>query len=373
MKRNNIFLFAVMMLHVVMIDAREITVVIASQSPQKIAAVQQAFCERFVQDTIRYIFCNTYSLVPAQPVGYDCALQGVWNRVHSLSEELQQVDYIVAIENYIEQSSTTQRWYDKGLVLVQEKSSPAIIVISKEVFIPEIYVELAREMSSDISELGYSTTVGQAIQQSFPDQCINPTDWHRESVFGGVSRQQLLQDTICKILHADEFHFLKSLVTIYPDFPKPGVTFANFLPILNNAQAFAMTIDLLAQRYKTQNISAIVGLESRGFILGAALAYKLGVSFVPVRKPGKLPGATHSVNYQKEYGFDTLVIAQDSLQAGQRVIIIDDLIATGGSARAVIELVRLAGGIPVEFVSLLKVDALQEQALLEIPTFNLID
>jgi adenine phosphoribosyltransferase len=182
-----------------------------------------------------------------------------------------------------------------------------------------------------------------------------------------------LQDTLCKALHAEQLQFLKSLVAIYPNFPKPGITFANFLPISHNAQAFAMTIDMLAQRYKAQNISAIVGLESRGFILGAALAYELGVSFVPVRKPGKLPGAIYSVDYQKEYGFDTLVIAQDALSSDDRVIIIDDLIATGGSARAAIELVSFTGAQVVEFVSLLQVDELQEQVHLSVPRFNLID
>ncbi len=147
----------------------------------------------------------------------------------------------------------------------------------------------------------------------------------------------------------------------------------NFLPILNNERAFQFTIDFLAQRYATKNISAVIGLESRGFILAAALAYKLGVRFVPIRKPGKLPGALYSVSYKTEYSTDTLVLAQDSLKNGQRVIIIDDLIATGGSARAAIELVRLSGAQPIEFVTLLKVAALEEQARLSIPQFNLID
>jgi adenine phosphoribosyltransferase len=160
---------------------------------------------------------------------------------------------------------------------------------------------------------------------------------------------------------------------MHPDFPKPGILFQNFLPILNDAQAFQYTIDFLAQRYAPKNISAVVGLESRGFILAAALAYKLGVRFVPIRKPGKLPGALYSVSYKTEYSMDTLVLAQDSLKSGQRVIIIDDLIATGGSARAAIELIRLAGAQPLEFVTLLKVAALEEQARLGIPQFNLID
>ncbi len=366
------FLFVVMMLHIFVIDARDITIVIASQSIQKIAAVKESFDEKFPDDTLLYISCKTDSLVSEQPVGFDSALQGARNRLYNLSEEILQADYIVSIENYIEQSPVTQRWYDKGLILLKQ-SSQEIILATKPVFIPDVYVQLAQQMSYEICECGYSTTVGAAIQQIFLDRPIDQHDWHREIEFGGVSRQELLKDALGKALYAEELKFLKSLVVVYPDFPKPGIAFANFLPILHNAQAFEMTIDLLAQRYKNKDISAIVGLESRGFILGAALAYKLGVSFVPVRKPGKLPGSIYSVTYQKEYGFDTLVISQDSLQSGQRVIIIDDLIATGGSARAAIELVNLAGGQSVEFVSLLKVDALEEQALLDIPSFNLID
>lgn len=352
--------------------ARTITVVIASGSSQKIAAVKEAFTAKFPDDTIQYVSQKTSSLVPEQPVGRDSALQGARNRLHNLPEKSREAEYVVSIENYIEQSPVTQRWYDKGLVIVQH-ASQEMVMTTQSTFIPDSYVQLAQQMSSTISEGGYSTTVGVAIQQSFSDRIIDPSDWHRESEFGGVPRQQLLKDALDKILYAHELHFLKNLVVYYPDFPKPGITFANFLPILHNAQAFQMVIDLLAQRYTTKNIGAVVGLESRGFILGAALAYKLGVSFVPVRKPGKLPGAIYSVNYQKEYGFDTLVIAQDSFQPGQRVIIIDDLIATGGSARAAIELVRLAGGEPVEFVSLLKVAELEEQVHLDIPSFNLID
>lgn len=369
-----LFLFALIMSHVLVIHARTITVVIASQSPQKISAVKESFNERFPNDTILYIPHKTCSLIPEQPVGIDCAMQGVHNRLNHLPEQLLEADYIVSIENYIEQSSATQRWYDRGLVLLKEKSRETVLK-TRPTFIPSNYVQLAQQMSSEISECGYTITIGTAIQQSLLDhnKPIDPFNWHCEIEFGGISRQSLLKEAIDKALYADELNFLKSLVVTYPDFPKPGITFSNFLPILNNAQAFQMTIDLLAQRYKTKNISAVVGLESRGFILGATLAYKLGVNFIPVRKPGKLPGPIYSVNYQKEYGFDTLVVSQDALQPGQRVIIIDDLIATGGSARAAIELVHLAGGQPIEFISLLKVEALEEQASLSIPSFNLID
>ncbi len=371
-KQVRLYLFTIIISNVLILEARVITVAIASESTQKVAAVQEAFNAKFPQDTIKYIAEKSSSLIPEQPVGKSIATQGARNRLNSLPTSVQHADYIVSIENYIEQSATTQRWYDRGLIIVQH-GSQEIVLTTQPTFVPSNYVQLAQQLSSEISEHGYSVTVGAAIQQSFTDRFIDAADWHREIEFGGVSRTHMLKDTLDKILYADELDFLKSLIVTYSDFPKPGFMFANFLPMLNNPKAFQLIIDLLAQRYITKNISAVVGLESRGFILGAALACKLGVGFVPVRKPGKLPGAIYSVNYQKEYGSDTLVIAQDALQKDQRVIVIDDLIATGGSARAAIELIRLAGGQPVEFVSLLQIDALEEQAHLSIPRFNLID
>ena len=154
------------MLHVVNSDARTITVTIASQSSQKIAAVKHAFDKRFPCDNVVYRSSKTCSNVPEQPVGYDVALQGVCNRVQSLPSQLTKADYVVSIENYIEQSPTTKRWYDKGLILVQQQSSSEIVLITKSVLIPDIYVQLAQQMSTEISELGYSTTVGTGLMKT---------------------------------------------------------------------------------------------------------------------------------------------------------------------------------------------------------------
>lgn len=373
MKRyNQLLCLTVVTFHMFVCYGRDISVVIASQSSQKIAAVQQAFSIKFPHDQITYRTCVSDSGIANQPVGYDCALQGVRNRFASVPQELLPADYVVAIENYIEQSPVTKRCYDKGLVLIKQ-GQQEMVLTTMPTYIPQEFVDLAQQLSDDVCESGYTTTVGCAIQYFFADRQIDPSDWHHEPEFGGVSRQQLLQDALRKILFADQLEYIKSFVTFYSNFPKLGITFANFLPILNDAQAFCMMIDLLVQRYQDRNITAIVGLESRGFIHGAALAHALGIRFVPVRKPGKLPGATYSVSYAKEYGFDTLVIAQDALTADDRVLIIDDLIATGGSARAAIELVSLTGAQPVEFASVLQVAELQEQVALTIPRFNLID
>ena len=189
----------------------------------------------------------------------------------------------------------------------------------------------------------------------------------------GINPEPRTTDHIFKDVYQKEISFLKEHIVYYPNFPKQGIIFADFLPLLQNPECLQLCINLLYELYKSSKIDLIVGLESRGFLIGAPLAYKLGIGFVPVRKPGKLPSATISVTYQKEYGTDTLVIAESAQLANKRVLIMDDLIATGGSAKAAIALVKKAGGIPVAFASILQVKELAEKADLEIPWFNLID
>ena len=132
------------------------------------------------------------------------------------------------------------------------------------------------------------------------------------------------------------------------DFPKPGIVFKDITPLLANGPLFAKTIDLLAERYRDQAVDTVLGIESRGFIIGAALAYKLGAGFIVVRKPGKLPYETHTATYDLEYGSDALEIHIDAISSGARVVIADDLIATGGTAAATAQLVGKLGGNVVE-------------------------
>lgn len=134
------------------------------------------------------------------------------------------------------------------------------------------------------------------------------------------------------------------LIRDVPDFPKPGIMFKDITPLLADPKAFLTVLDLIAERYAGESIDTIVGIESRGFIFGAALAARTAASFVPVRKPGKLPAATDRVTYQLEYGSDSLEMHKKSIRPGSRVLIIDDVIATGGTAAATAELVRLQGG-----------------------------
>jgi adenine phosphoribosyltransferase len=147
---------------------------------------------------------------------------------------------------------------------------------------------------------------------------------------------------------SDDIARIRQAIRDIPDFPKPGIVFKDITPLLANGPLFAKTIDLFADRYHAEKINTVLGIESRGFIIGAALAYKLGAGFSVVRKPGKLPFETHSASYALEYGVDTLEIHIDAISRDARVVIADDLIATGGTAAATAELVTKLGGTVVE-------------------------
>jgi adenine phosphoribosyltransferase len=137
---------------------------------------------------------------------------------------------------------------------------------------------------------------------------------------------------------------IQSLMRDVPDFPKPGILFRDVTTVLRDPVAWRATVDQLCDAVDGWDFDVVVGIESRGFILGSAMAYQLGVGFVPVRKPGKLPAAVHAVDYELEYGLDSLEIHQDALDRDHRVLVVDDLLATGGTAAATIALVQAAGG-----------------------------
>lgn len=137
---------------------------------------------------------------------------------------------------------------------------------------------------------------------------------------------------------------LKQFIRNVPDFPKKGIVFRDITTLLKEKKAFATVCDILTERYSDKNIDKVVGIESRGFIVGAAIAHRLGAGFVPVRKPGKLPATTLRQNYQLEYGTDALEIHTDAINLGDRVLLHDDLLATGGTMAATTKLVEQLGG-----------------------------
>lgn len=137
---------------------------------------------------------------------------------------------------------------------------------------------------------------------------------------------------------------LKRRIRHVPDFPKPGILFYDITTLLRDPEGFRLAIDRMADPFKGAGISLVVGIESRGFILGAAVADRIGAGFVPVRKVGKLPHTTVRVSYALEYGTDSLEMHSDAIEKGQKLLIVDDLLATGGTARATVDLVRGLGG-----------------------------
>lgn len=141
---------------------------------------------------------------------------------------------------------------------------------------------------------------------------------------------------------------IKKAIRTIPHFPKKGIMFRDITTLLKDADAFKETIDALVERYRNQSLDLVAGIESRGFIIAGAIAYLLGKGFIPIRKPGKLPAETFRVEYELEYGKDAVEMHKDSVFKGARVLVIDDLLATGGTMKAACDLVERAGGTVVE-------------------------
>lgn len=158
---------------------------------------------------------------------------------------------------------------------------------------------------------------------------------------------------------------LTQLIRDVPDFPQPGILFRDITTVLKDPKAFRYAVDILADRFKDRGVDLVAGMESRGFIFGAPLAYLLGAGFVPVRKKGKLPWETTSVEYSLEYGTAELEIHRDAVGPGQKVLIVDDLLATGGTASATIQLVEKLGGDVLAMAFLIELGALEGRAKID--------
>ncbi len=165
--------------------------------------------------------------------------------------------------------------------------------------------------------------------------------------------------------HQERSEWLKSIIRDIPDFPTPGILFRDITPLLQDARALHIALEGLAEPFKDAGVEQVVGVESRGFIFGAPLAMLLNAGFVPVRKFGKLPGKTIHVEYALEYGSNTVEIHTDAIQPGQKVLIVDDLLATGGTVGAALDLVQRLGGEVVGIAFLVELTALQGRQRLQ--------
>lgn len=160
-------------------------------------------------------------------------------------------------------------------------------------------------------------------------------------------------------LTPDREAWLKSYIRSLPDFPEPGILFRDITPLLQNADAMRFTLETIADHYRDAGIQRVVGIESRGFIFGVPIAYLLGVGFAPVRKQGKLPAETMSIEYSLEYGSSALEIHKDAMAPGDRALIVDDLLATGGTAAATRQLVERLGGVVVSLAFVIELGGLR--------------
>ena len=158
---------------------------------------------------------------------------------------------------------------------------------------------------------------------------------------------------------------IRTLIRSIPDFPKPGILFRDITTLLKNAAGFHAVVEKLAAPYRELRVDKVAGIESRGFIIGAALAYRLQAGFVPIRKAGKLPAENFGQDYQLEYGADRLEVHRDAIRPGEHVLLVDDLIATGGTAEAALGLIRIAGGSVVGCAFVIDLPDLGGRARLE--------
>jgi len=166
---------------------------------------------------------------------------------------------------------------------------------------------------------------------------------------------------------------LKECIRSIPDFPKKGIVFRDITTLIGNGDAFKQVIDVLVERYQGQGIESIICVESRGFIFGSALAYALGAAVVPVRKKGKLPYKTVSATYELEYGTDTLEMHEDAVKSGSKVLIVDDLLATGGTTKAVLDLMSRSGAKVQEIAFVIELAFLNGRSKLEgYPIFSIV-
>lgn len=165
---------------------------------------------------------------------------------------------------------------------------------------------------------------------------------------------------------------LKKYIRNVPDFPKPGIQFKDITTLWKDNKAFKESIDLLYQRYRDKKIDKVVGAESRGFIIASPLAYLLNAGFVPVRKKGKLPYRKINVVYELEYGTDSLEMHEDAIQEGENILVVDDLLATGGTMEAIIELVKKLGGNIIEAAFIVELEPLNGRKKIDAPVFSLV-
>jgi 5'-methylthioadenosine phosphorylase len=225
------------------------------------------------------------------------------------------------------------------------------------------------------AELEYAT-IAMSTDYDCWKQNETPVTWEEiVKVFENNSERvkQLIVKTIGKFSEEEKIKIIKNKIRTIPDFPKPGIMFRDITTLLKDPEGMKKTIEIFYERYKDKKIDVVVGIESRGFIIGGILACRLNSGFVPIRKKGKLPAEKETEEYMLEYGTDSIEIHRDAIKPGQKVLLIDDLIATGGTAEAACKLIERLGGEIIEVASIVDLPDLKgKEKLKRYPVFSIV-
>lgn len=340
---------------------------VTSINSDKLLGAQQALYTVFPDDHIELQGQNVTG-TPPQPVGYNAGLKYATKRIAALTEEqVDWCDYIISLESFIEvPEAKCIDPYDAVAVVIATRERK---VVTRSRFqqpskynqqVPHGFFERAVELGWAETD-ALKCTVGELVHEKFPEFPAN--NWIR--MFGTERKDQIRHAVKKTLRHWQDKQELVRGFCRYPDFPRPGVLFQDMNPLLANPELFSKLVNLFIYDIQPEKVDLILGLESRGFILGAAVALKLGKGFVPARKPGKLPGKTVAASYQKEYGTDTLEVQLDLLPTGSRVLVIDDILATGGTAAAACRLVEQAGATVAGVMVVNDVPALRQQVTVD--------
>lgn len=362
-------------------------ILLTSESQIKQKAVTDFFQKQFPQNDILIESKSVNNLqLPEQPLnkgGKLCCKKRL-DHVMTLfnDEQLKEYDFIISIENYIDTMKcndyvyiyfyhNNHYYHVKGNIYV-----PCDIQLLTQLLYDCKYLPLIENENDDEEILGIEKTYG-SIENNIDDQYEKQLDEltgnliksenHELTTISNKSDNWMLKygiDRKDQIIEALQCCYqkviLRNNMTYHQDFPKSGILFENILPIIQNHSTFKILIKLISDTIQDLNIDYIVGLESRGFILGAPLALKMNIGFIPIRKPGKLPRPCFSYSYKKEYGEDTMEMIQDFNLRDKKFVIVDDLIATGGSMEAGIKLCQMNNCQVAKCIVLCQVESLKD-------------
>jgi len=322
-------------------QANTLVIGLASSSEVKKRAVEETFQKLFPESTLELDTYSAASEIADQPVGESNGILGARNRLKNAKQlsGLKHYDYWVSIENYIGQpKAPSDSWFDQAVVILEKNGKTGVIEKSREVpFEAELgeQARLATPENYPYLDSGFSVTSGKMIQAKLAKEgmIVAHDDWH--AYYGGNSRKELIKEVIFKAL-------VRSEIDTVVDFKKKGVQYQELTDIMYHPALFQAVVDAMIAPYEGLKIDAVAALESRGWFFGIPMAMKLKVPFYPIRKKGKLAKPTHSVTYKTEYSEDEMEISVDSFN-GKTILVVDDVLATGGSIRAAEDLLRQAG------------------------------